>query len=478
MMKVLLITAPRDGEVTEFISPNILSYDMLHYPPLGLLAIAAEVDPRHELKVLDTVTKNMTIQESINYIVEFKPDLLGMSIVSRRIYPSTALFRQIKELMPNLITVAGGPHVNDFSVETMRLGSIDYGLAGYCEKTFPKLVEALDQDKVSESDLKKIPNLYYFVEDDLRSTPPSTEPVILDDLPYPRRELVNLRDYYTAVDEEQMTTLYTSRGCPYKCSFCDVQEKNYYYRSTKGIVDEFEYILSLGIKEIAIFDDTFNMGRKRVVDMCEEILRRGLKVKWSARVRAHPFDTEMIKIMKEAGCVRLQCGVESLNPISLKNMKKKVTLEHIRNFFSMCDEMGIETLGYFILGFPEETHEYRQKFYQELKRLNPTYMELSILYPLAKTPYYEDLIKNGVYERDFWGEFFKNPVRDWNVPPYRQPELQAELNTMVDVLYKKFYLSPGFIIKELQRKTSFEMFMRKVQLAFKMMFIDWKKNPT
>ena len=155
MMKILLITAPREGEVTEFISPNILSYDMLHYPPLGLLAIAAEVDPRHELKVLDTVTKNMTIQESINYIVEFKPDLLGMSIVSRRIYPSIALFRQIKELMPNLITVAGGPHVNDFSVETMRLGSVDYGLAGYCEKTFPKLVEALDQDKVSESDLKK-----------------------------------------------------------------------------------------------------------------------------------------------------------------------------------------------------------------------------------------------------------------------------------------------------------------------------------
>ena len=259
MMKVLLITAPREGEVTEFISPNILSYDMLHYPPLGLLAIAAEVDPRHELKVLDTVTKNMTIQESINYIVEFKPDLLGMSIVSRRIYPSIAAFRQIRELMPNLITVAGGPHVNDFPVETMRLGSVDYGLAGYCEKTFPKLVEALDQDKVSESDLKKIPSLYYFVEDDLRSTPPSTEPVILDDLPYPRRGLVNLRDYYTAADEEQMTTLYTSRGCPYKCSFCDVQGKNYYYRSTKGILDEFEYILSLGIKEIAIFDDTFNM---------------------------------------------------------------------------------------------------------------------------------------------------------------------------------------------------------------------------
>ena len=108
-MKVLLITAPREGEVTEFISPNILSYDMLHYPPLGLLAIAAEVDPRHELKVLDTVTKNMTIQESINYIVEFKPDLLGMSIVSRRIYPSIA------DLLSN-----SASHISTFNLPLIR----------------------------------------------------------------------------------------------------------------------------------------------------------------------------------------------------------------------------------------------------------------------------------------------------------------------------------------------------------------------
>ena len=477
-MKILLITAPREGEVTEFSAPNIVSYDMFNYTPLGLLAIAAEVDPRHKLKVLDTVTKDMTLQESVNYIVEFNPDLLGISLVSRRLYPATAIFKQVKELMPDLITVAGGPHINDFAVETMNFGCIDYALAGFCERTFPKLIETLDQDEVPESDFQNIPNLYYFFEDDLRSTPPSTEPVILDDLPYPKRELVNLRDYFTAVDKEQMTTLYTSRGCPYKCTFCDVQDKNYYYRSTKGIVDEFEYILSLGIQEIVIFDDTFNMGRKRVVDMCEEILRRGLKVKWSARVRAHPFDREMIKIMQKAGCVRLQCGVESLDPISLKNMKKKITLEHVRNFFSMCNEIGIDTFGYFILGFPEETPEYRKTFFRELKHLNPTYVEVAILYPLAKTPYYEKLMQSGVYKKDYWGEFFKNPVIDWNVPPYRSEELQAELKTMIDNVYKKFYLSPSFIIKDLQRKTSFEMLMRKVLLAFKLIFVDWRKKTT
>ena len=290
--------------------------------------------------------------------------------------------------------------------------------------------------------------------------------------------MIDLNEYYTAADKEKMTTIYTSRGCPYKCTFCDVQDKNYYYRSTKGIVDEFEYILSLGIQEIVIFDDTFNMGRKRVVDMCEEILRRGLKVKWSARVRAHPFDREMIKIMQKAGCVRLQCGVESLDPISLKNMKKKITLEHVRNFFSMCNEIGIDTFGYFILGFPEETPEYRKTFFRELKHLNPTYVEVAILYPLAKTPYYEKLMQSGVYKKDYWGEFFKNPVIDWNVPPYRSEELQAELKTMIDNVYKKFYLSPSFIIKDLQRKTSFEMLMRKVLLAFKLIFVDWRKKTT
>ena len=473
-MKILLINAPREGEVAEFTAPNFLGNDFFHMPPLGLLAIAAEVNPLHDLKVFDPVTKNMSIQDVVRYVSDFKPDLLGISVVSRRLYPAITFLCQVKAVLPDMITVAGGPHINDFPMETMQLGSVDYAMTGFCEKSFPMLVETLSEDRSRRPGIENIPGLHYFADGAIQSNPIPSRPIILDDLPFPKRELLDFKDYFSMADQGQMTTILTSRGCPYKCTFCDVQEKDYYYRSTESIVDEFEDILSLGISEIVIFDDTFNMGRKRVIDMCKEILHRGLKVKWSARVRAHPMDREMLKIMKKAGCIRLHCGIESIHPKSLKNMKKKITLAHIKDFFSMCNEFNIDTLAYFILGFPEEDENYRKNFINEIKKLKPTFIEVCVLFPLAQTPMYRELLENGTFKKDYWYEFFKNPVKDWELPPFREPSLQEELQNIVVTSYKKFYLSPRFIMKDLQRNTTFDNFMRKIKLATGLVFADFK----
>ena len=120
-MKILLINAPREGEVAVFSGPNFLGNDFFHMPPLGLLAIAAEVNPLHDLKVFDPVTKNMPIQDVVRYVSDFKPDLLGISVVSRRLYPAITFLCQVKAVLPDMITVAGGPHINDFPMETIQL---------------------------------------------------------------------------------------------------------------------------------------------------------------------------------------------------------------------------------------------------------------------------------------------------------------------------------------------------------------------
>ena len=469
-MKILLVYPPKEGEVRELITAEFVQYDFYNYPPMGLLAIAANVDPRHSLKVLDCCTEKLSIDDTVDFIANENPDLLGISMVSRRLYPSNKLAEKVKAILPDTTIVVGGPHINDFPTETMALGNYDYALAGYCEDTFPQLVEVLDDlDNLSHK-LGDIPGLHLKHNGKPHSNPASDIPIVLDNLPYPKRELVKLDDYFTATDRRTMTTIYTSRGCPYKCSFCDVQDKTYHYRSTENIVDEFEYIMSLGIQEIHIFDDTFNMGRKRVIDMCHEITRRGLEVNWSARVRAHPFDQEMLSIMKDAGCNQLQCGVESLLPEALKNMKKKVTLDHIKTFFSLANELNIKTMGYFILGFPEEDERYRQRFFDEMMQLNPSYMYLSILYPLAKTPLYNDLLTKGIYKKDHWAEFFNKPVRDFDLPLWRPKELQDELKAMLHESYRRFYLSPRFIIADLKRNASAKMLAKKARLAFNLMF--------
>lgn len=474
-MKILLVSTPKEGECVEGTTPAYLLYDFSNYPPLGILAIAAEVDPRHEVAVLDAVTKNMSIAETVEYIKNFKPDLLGLSAASRRLSPMYVLSKQIQESMPDTTIIVGGAHANEFGMETMQLRTMDYVMSGYCELAFPKFVEVLDQIKQGadpEELLPTIPGLYYKSNGSIKFNPEDEKAKSLDSLPFPKRSLLDLNEYFTAADRGQMTTMYTSRGCPYKCTFCDVTEKKYHYRSTKRIVDEMESIIALGIKEIHIFDDTFNLNRKRVIDMCNEIIRRGVKVRWTARVRAHPLDEEMLVLMKKAGLCRLHAGIESLDQASLNAMKKMITLDHIKDFFALCEKLKVDTLCYMILGFPEEDQKYRNSFYQTLTSLKPTYVFVNVLYPLAKTSLYDNLVANGFYEKDHWAEFFKNPVPDFELPPMRSLELQKEVVELMDNVHKKFYLSPRFIMNDIRKNMSPKMLVKKAGMAFRLIFAD------
>ena len=478
-MKILLVTVPKEGSCVEGASPTYLLHDFANYPPLGLLAIAAEVDPRHELKVIDAVGKNYSLDRVVEEVKKFNPDLLGITLHSNRLYPSHMLTKRVREEMPHIKLIGGGPHIDEFGMITMELGFLDYAMAGYCEKTFPEFVESLDEINNGADPkplFEKIPGLYYRQGEKIHFNPESDKPANLDEFPFPKRELVDLEDYFTAADKETMTTMYTSRGCPYKCTFCDVLEKKYHYRSAKSTVDEMEYIMSLGIKEIHIFDDTFNLNRKRVIELCNEILSRNLKVRWAARVRAHPLDEEMLKLMKKAGCSRLHAGIESLDPASLEAMKKQITLDHIRAFFKLCKKLKIQTLSYMILGFPEETPEYRKTFFKTLKSIGPTYVYINLLYPLPKTPLYYGLLESGFYEKDHWLEYFKNPTPNFDLPICRDRELHLELIQLMDSVHKRFYLSPSFIIKDLMRNTSPKLLFIKAKLALKLIFADSAKD--
>jgi len=473
-MKILLMNLPRESETKDYTTPNYLLEDFAAYPPLGLLAIAADVNPKHSIKVLDVIVKNMSIEDTVRYIEDYKPDVLGLSVVTRRLYPMYAISRRIREALPDTKIVAGGPHVNHWPEETMQLGTLDYVLPGEGERTFPLLIDTLEKGDEPQL-LTNIPNLYYRSSDgQIHSNPPAEMPAILDSLPFPNRQLINLNDYYTAVRKAQMTTMYSSRGCPYHCIFCDVQEKRFRYRTAKSVVDEFEEIIRLGIKEIHIFDDTFNIRRQRVIDICHEILERGLKIRWSTRVRVFPFDQEMMRLLREAGCVRLHVGVESLDPTILKYMKKKQTVEQIRNLFKLCREFGMETLTYFIIGFPGESREYREHMLEEIIKLGPTYVYFNILYPLPKTQYYQSLLGNGTFKQDYWADFIRNPKKDYELPLPRAPELQRELEVMADNCQRRFCYRPEFILREFTGSLFHpKLLLLKAKFAFLLLLKTW-----
>lgn len=476
-MKILLISLPREGEALDYTTRDYLLTDFSKYPPLGLMAIASGISADHSVELFDASIKAPTIAETIAGIVKARPDLLGISVVTRRLWALTEITRIVRQKLPQCTIVVGGPHINYWPSETLHLGNIDYALPGSCEFSFPELIEAVSES--SQEKLAQISSLHYFAEGKLVINPDfSRYSLILDHIPFPRRNLVSTNDYFTAVDMASMTTTYSSRGCPFSCIFCDVQDKSFSFRSGNNIADEFESLIEQGVEEIHIFDDVFNVRKDRVMELCSEIKKRGIKPRWSIRARVTPWDREMLQAIRDAGCTRIHVGVESLDEETLLYMNKHQTLADIHSFFQICNELGLDTLAYLIIGFPTETEAYRNTFYERLLALNPTYAFVNILFPLPRTKYYEDLIKNGTYQRDYWADYLMNPTPNFVLPLPRSPELQKHLEEIADRFHRKFCFRMRFLWREFRRSiVQPSVLLLKIRLAFILLreTVSWRR---
>lgn len=270
----------------------------------------------------------------------------------------------------------------------------------------------------------------------------------LDAVPFPRRDLLNVKDYAIAEGNGKnllfksggiRLPMFSSKGCPFRCIFCDVQEKKFRPKSADKVIEEMKSILAIdGVDSVHILDDCFNVNRQRVLEICLKIIGCGLKFQWSARGRVK-LDREMTEALVTAGCKRLHIGVESLDDEVLKFMNKRLNLKTIQEFFRQCKDFGIETLGYFIIGAPMETRKYRESLPKMIRKLGVTYPYFNILYPSSHTQYYFSLLKEGIFKRDYWQEFAENPIPDFELPFPRSKSLHKELQDTVQSYINEFY---------------------------------------
>ncbi|MDD3012884.1 MAG: radical SAM protein [Candidatus Gastranaerophilales bacterium] len=464
--KILLVNLPEDGEVADFYTPKYVLSSFHAYPPLGVLYIATAIKDEYPVKIIDTHALNYSIEQTVDAIVNESPELLGISCPTLRLYTMLEIIKRVKVKLPNLVIVVGGPHVSIYPVETINLPGVDYAIAGQGEITFLKLIDILS-GKVS-SNLKDLTGLIFKEEGRVIQNSVNYD-ISLDNIKMPDRSLLNYDLYYTAADStEQIVTMISSRGCPFQCIFCDVQDKKYRWRSAKNVVDEMEHIANTFDNPlINIFDDTFNLLKDRVLEICEEIQKRNLKVKWTTRARVHPLDEEMIAAMKAAGLKRIHFGVESGSDNTLKKIKKGVKREQIEKAFELCKKYKIDTLAYFVIGFDWETKKDINETISFIKKIKPDYIAPSILYPLAKTEVYDEMVKNGKIDSDYWYKFAVNPTKDFSLPLFRTEKTQKYLSRKIDEIYLTFYLSPGFVLKNLKSKGKNEFgFLFKIKLGF------------
>ena len=260
----------------------------------------------------------------------------------------------------------------------------------------------------------------------------------LDMFPSPSRKLFDNRrykKYYSKKFGYTTTAIMTSRGCPFACDFCSrpVFGNEFRARSTKNVADEIAEVVSLGYNRIWFADDCFTLNRTRLLEICDEIIKRGIRVNWECLSRVDTLDSEIADKMKQAGCVRMFFGIESGNNSILALMKKQITTKQAYAAVQLCNKKGIKAGAFFIIGYPGENEQTILETVRFASSLPLDYLSFTLPYPIPGTPLFERLK----------GELF---LEEWEEPKNIQVIKHKLLfDSQITELKLKFAIVKGMI---------------------------------
>jgi anaerobic magnesium-protoporphyrin IX monomethyl ester cyclase len=368
-------------------------------PPNGLLILCARLENAGYNVDLFDLSVN-TPSELENCLSE-EPSIIGITSLTNTHHLAMEILEKVKKLVPNTITLYGGPHATFKYADILRENKyVDFILCGEADQTILQFMQG-----ISELDYSKVPNLAYrengkihFVE--------SYKPMNLDDLPLPARHLLNLEKY-------EVGTIIVNRGCAFNCAFCVRQKifKKVRYRKIADIIREMQSLSRLGYRFVNLYDN-LNISEDYAVKLCHEIERARINLNWGCELRADRISTELADSLKRAGCKVIAVGVESGDPNVLQRINKMQDLNLVKKGISNAKVAGISVQAYFVIGLPGETEESFNltRNYLENLHLEPGNDRVNFF---AATPYpgtdlYEQPIQFGVRIRHEDWELYDN----------------------------------------------------------------------
>ncbi|MCP3951403.1 MAG: B12-binding domain-containing radical SAM protein [Desulfobacterales bacterium] len=343
-------------------------------PPLGLAFIAAVLERAGlEVKILDYVVFPYSRAVLAAEIKIFQPAILGLTAVTMTFENAIAVVQAAKAINPDIITVMGGPHVTFRARKTLvEHPELDVIVLGEGEETIVDLTRAIE----NEQNWHSIKGLVFRNGPEIVDTGHKPPGINVDTLPLPARHLLPLGRYRALNLSISMTT---SRGCPFKCIFCIGRKMvgaKVRYRAPVKVVDEMESLAAYGFNQINLADDLFTANAGHCTAVCEEIIKRRLKIKWTSFARVDTVSLEVLEKMKAAGCTAVSFGVETGSPATLKTIRKGITLEQVVAAVKLCTRAGLQPHASFILGLPGETEQTLQEtlaFGEQLEKLGVAY---------------------------------------------------------------------------------------------------------
>jgi len=436
-------------------------------PPLGIIIIATYLKSKgfENVYCLDCQIGNLSSEETLRCLEKIKPDVVGISAWTDFWYPTYKTIKLIKQNLPNTKIVLGGPHCSIFPQETLEFSDADYVIVGDGEEALYNLLCNINSN---ENKLKSIPGLWH--KSLGKTITPDVPRAIVSDIssiPIPDRSILPYKEYNSILNpHEYETTMVTSRGCPHRCIFCKMNVQKIYARDAKLVVDEFQTIADMGINDIQVYDDTFTWSKQRVIEICNGIIERGIKVNWAIRDRVDKADDEMYALMRKAGCYRIHFGVESGSPPILKASGKKITLEQVENAVKLAKKHKFHTMSYYMFGFPDESYEDAVKTINFSIKVNTDYAVYAVIIPYPGTELYKIALERKIIPNDFWIDFVKNPTPDFSIPYLIEQNMDKKtLISLKNLALRKYYFRPSALIKELFKVRTLADFKTKFKMG-------------
>ena len=436
-MKILFVVSPtRDEKRPTFV-----------VPPLGFLYLAgAAMKAGHEAQLLDAQAESLSWAEFEKRVRSAEADVVVISGMTP-VWDVTRRTIRILKAAGKTVLV-GGPHVTMLGptfFEKEKDIEADLAVIGEGETVFVKVLDAI----LKGDGFADIPGVV------TRQGSSAPGPVIknLDDISLPARNLLNHSLYsYPLLGPGFASTVFTSRGCPYSCVFCDksVFGSRVRLHSPARVIEELrEIVCGAGVGSVIIYDDLFTIDRERVIDICRRIIESGLKFVWKCEGRVDGVDPELLDWMNRAGCRIVAYGIETAHEAGLRFLKKGVNAHDSARSIAMTRAAGMDVLGYFLVGIPGERIEDVKQTARFAARWGVSWAQFSVLSPIEGTALWDISRRKGWYAQvDALNPFDADINRPALLDGYWTPE---KLRKALNIAYRVFYVRPSYVWTRLRQ---------------------------
>jgi radical SAM superfamily enzyme YgiQ (UPF0313 family) len=425
-------------------------------PPLGVMYIASVLrEAGHHVSIYESGFEWSNLDRFRRALLDYRPDVVGLSAITFEAQILEAMAATARTTLPGVPIIVGGPHPTAYPTRCAEDPNIDFVVLGEGEETAVELVNALTR---GGKDPRTVPGVLSRGEDGQLVRGPERELIEdVDAIPFPAWDLIDVPFYekYSSmahVGRRPYMLLFTSRGCPYRCTYChEVQGKSFRARSPENVLREIREIHSrYGIRDFEIVDDIFNFDRHRLREILQRIIASptSFHLHFPNGLRTDLLDEEQLRLLYQAGTQHLSIAVESVSPRLQRLTKKFLRLHRVYKNIELAERIGMFTCGLFMLGLPTETYEEARATvdFAVQSRLHQAFF--SIATPFEGTEMAEahrrDMEERGIEVDPLDLDYFRGNV---NISAMSNDELFG----LHREAYRRFYTDPGRVLRVFAR---------------------------